>query len=29
MKWGLGDPGKLGIDSEIVSDKSIGFILRG
>jgi hypothetical protein len=25
MNCGVGDPGKLGIDSDIVSDKSIGF----
>ena len=25
MNWGVGDPGKLGIDSDIVSDKSISF----
>lgn len=27
MNWGVGDPGKLGIDSDIVSDKSSGFTL--
>ena len=27
MNWGVGDPGKLGIDSDIVRDKSIGFTL--
>ena len=25
MNWGVGDPGKDGMDSDIVSDKSIGF----
>ena len=25
MNWGFGDPGKVGIDSDMVSDKSIGF----
>ena len=25
MNCGVGEPGKLGIDSDIVSDKSIGF----
>ena len=26
MNLGVGDPGKLGIDYDIVSDKSMGFI---
>jgi len=27
MNWGFGEPGKLGIDSDIVSVRSIDFIL--
>jgi hypothetical protein len=27
MKCGFGDPGKFGIDSDIVNDKSISFIM--
>jgi hypothetical protein len=26
MNWGFGEPGKLGIDSDIVNVRSIGFI---
>jgi len=29
MKFGLGDPGNVGMSSEIVSVKSITFILTG
>lgn len=28
MNWGSGDPGKVGIDFDMTSDKSISFTLR-